>query len=135
MNVFTSEYVVNFFVLSFLQEEKDKKLDNEAAFRSWKESKADLLKKQAREKKAAEKKKEEEEKQKIEKKLEADKVLYSLSHWNSSLASMYFHGSHYQSHRSSRSGKKSKMRSLAGKNGKRRKNRLKKLLMSRMQKH
>lgn len=56
------------------QEERDKKLDNEAAFRSWKESKADALKRQIREKKAAEKKQEEEEKKKIEKKLESDMV-------------------------------------------------------------
>lgn len=72
------------------QEKTDKKLENEATFRSWKETKDEQLKKAAREKRVSEKKKEEEEKKQIEKKKEAEMVSYYCEYCRAILDRMEF---------------------------------------------
>lgn len=52
----------------------DKKLENEATFRSWKERKDEMLKEKIRQKKKEEKKVGDKEKDELEKKRDAEKV-------------------------------------------------------------
>lgn len=59
---------------SVLQDIKDKKLENEATFRTWKERKDETLRERLRKAKQEEKKKEEEERKQVEKKRDAEKV-------------------------------------------------------------